>query len=544
MKKVLLSVSDKTGILELAKNLAELGFLIISTGGTFKHLKENNISVIPVEEVTGFSECLDGRVKTLHPNIHGGILAKRDNSEHINQLKNLNIDTIDIVVCNLYPFKETISKLNATFEEAIENIDIGGPSMIRAAAKNYKFVSVLTCFSDYERVINEIKLYGDTLQETKLYLGTKAFSHTAHYDAVISNYLRKITETNDFSKVCGQEIDIDICECDFAPPQRSGYVTHTNTITLTYEKVQDMRYGENPHQKAAFYKEIPPICGTITTASQIHGKELSFNNINDANGALELLKEFLEPTVVACKHSNPCAVASACKILYAYQKAYSADPVSIFGGIIAANREIDKDTAEEMSKTFIEVIIAKSFTDEALEILTKKKNIRLLTLDNIDKKQPNNSIDVKKVSGGILVQTINNDLFDDLEFVTDRQPSQRELMDLVFAYKAVKHTKSNAIVIAKDKMSLGVGVGQVSRIWATKQAIEHATEHLGKNVLDGSVMASDAFFPFTDCIEEAINVGIKAVIHPGGSINDKLSIDLCNKHNIAMVITGKRHFKH
>ncbi|MCL2592893.1 MAG: bifunctional phosphoribosylaminoimidazolecarboxamide formyltransferase/IMP cyclohydrolase [Defluviitaleaceae bacterium] len=516
MKRALISVSDKTGILEFSKSLVELGFSIISTGGTFKHLKENGVEVIAVDEITGFKECLDGRVKTLHPNIHGGILAMRDNNEHMNQLKELDINIIDIVVCNLYPFKETILKPNVSMEDAIENIDIGGPSMIRAAAKNYKFVSVLTDVADYEKVITEIKENGHVSEKTNLSLSTKAFSHTAHYDTLISNYLTKITGEN-------------------ALPE---------TITLTYEKSQSMRYGENPHQNAAFYKEIPVPVGSLASAVQIHGKELSFNNINDTNGALELLKEFLEPTVVACKHSNPCAVSSACKVLYAYQNAYSADPVSIFGGIIAVNREIDEETANEMSKTFIEVIIAPSFSEKALEILMKKKNIRLLTLGDIDKKQSTDSLDIKKVSGGILVQEVNNELFDDLEFVTERHPSQIELMDLVFAFKAVKHTKSNAIVIGKNRMTLGIGVGQVSRIWATKQAIDHAKEHLGEDALKGSVMASDAFFPFTDCIEEAIAAGVTAVIHPGGSVNDQLSIDLCNKHNIAMVIAGKRHFRH
>ncbi len=517
MRKALISVSDKTGIVEFSKSLIQNGFEIISTGGTFKTLQENQVAVTSISEVTKFPECLDGRVKTLHPAIHAGILAIRDNKEHMEQLTALHIEIIDLVVVNLYPFKETILKEQVALEEAIENIDIGGPTMLRAAAKNYQDVAVVTDPSDYETIIAEIEASGAVSHKTKFYLAAKVFNHTAHYDSLIANYLSEKAELPLF-------------------PQ---------TLSLTYEKVQDMRYGENPHQKAAFYKEVGQNSGMLTNAVQLHGKELSFNNINDTNGALELLKEFQEPTIVACKHANPCGVGSATTIYDAYMKAYTSDPVSIFGGIVVSNWEIDEKTAVEMSKIFLEIVLAPSFTAEALEVLKKKKNIRLLTLKNICQKQPVNAFDMKKVSGGLLVQQIDSQLLgEELNFVTNRKPTEKEMEDLLFAWKIVKYVKSNGIAIGKDKQSIGAGPGQVNRIWACKQAVEHGMDHLGKDFLNGAVLASDAFFPFPDCAEEAAKAGITAIIQPGGSVNDQLSIDVCNQFNIAMVFTGMRHFRH
>lgn len=518
MKRALISVSDKTGVVEFAKQISELGFEIISTGGTAKAIMDAGIKVIGISEITGFPECLDGRVKTLHPNIHAGLLAIRSNPEHMKQLKELNVDTIDLVVVNLYPFKQTILKDNVELEEAIENIDIGGPTMIRAAAKNYQDVAVIVDPKDYDKVIEELKAKGEVSKETKFYLASKVFEHTASYDTLIANYLRKQRGAEDFPE----------------------------TLSLTFEKVQDMRYGENPHQKAAFYKEIGKNTGCLSSAIQLHGKELSFNNINDTNGALELLKEFDEPTVVACKHANPCGVGSADNIYDAYMTAYKADPVSIFGGIVVANREIDERTAEEMNKIFIEIIVAPSYTEKALEILKQKKNLRILQLDHISVKQPKGSYDLKKVAGGLLVQEVDNVLLpeEELKVVTKRQPTEKEMEDLLFAWKIVKYAKSNGIAIAKDKQSLGIGPGQVNRIWACKQAIEHCIEQIGEEALKGAALASDAFFPFSDCVEAAAKAGITAIIQPGGSVRDQESIDACDQYGIAMIFTGMRHFRH
>ena len=518
MKRALISVSDKTGIVDFAKKLTELEIEIVSTGGTYKTLHQAGIPVISVSDVTGFPECLDGRVKTLHPNIHAGLLAMRSNPEHMKQIKELNIDPIDILVINLYPFKQTILKDGVSLEDAIENIDIGGPAMLRAAAKNYQDVSVITDPSDYSKVIDEIKENGKVSVKTNFYLAAKVFNHTSHYDTVIANYLR----------------------------DKAGIEKYPDTISITFEKLQDMRYGENPHQKAAFYKEIGPCSGLLTSIEQLHGKELSFNNINDTHGALELLKEYSEPTVVACKHSNPCGVACANNIYDAYVKAYNTDPVSIFGGIVCANREIDEKTAQEISKIFLEIVLAPSFTKEALDILTKKKNIRLLKLSNLEMKQPENAYDIKKVSGGMLIQDIDNRILneDDLKVVTKRKPTQKEMEDLIFTWKIVKYAKSNAIVIGKDKQSVGIGPGQVNRIWAANQAIEHGTNQLGADTVKGAVLASDAFFPFDDCVEAAAKAGITAIIQPGGSVRDQDSIDACGKYGIAMVFTNMRHFRH
>ena len=517
MKRALISVSDKNGIVEFAKKISELGYEIISTGGTAKTLSDAGLDIIGIQDITGFPECLDGRVKTLHPKVHGGILGMRSNPEHVKQMEELEVDPIDMVVVNLYPFKQTIMKDGVQRAEAIENIDIGGPTMIRSAAKNYQDVVVLVDPADYAKVIDELEKNGDVSIETKLYLSAKVFAHTAHYDSLIANYMKK----------------------------EAGLEMFPETLSFTYEKVQEMRYGENPHQSAAFYKEVSKEPGLLANAVQFHGKELSFNNINDTNGALGLLKEFDEPAVVACKHGNPCGVGVGKDIYEAYMKAYTSDPVSVFGGIIVANREIDKKTAEEISKIFIEIVLAPSFSLEAAEILSKKKNIRLMTLDDIETKNKG-QFDIKKVSGGILIQQCDDELFnkDELKVVTKKAPTEEEMKDLVFTMKIVKHTKSNGIAIGKAGQSVGIGPGQVNRIWACKQAIEHGTENLGADVVKGAVLASDAFFPFPDCVEECHKAGITAIIQPGGSIREQESIDACDKYGIAMIFTNMRHFKH
>ncbi|WP_027400474.1 bifunctional phosphoribosylaminoimidazolecarboxamide formyltransferase/IMP cyclohydrolase [Anaerovorax odorimutans] len=510
--RALISVSDKTGIVEFAKELENLGVQIISTGGTHTKLSDNGIDVVGISDVTGFPECLDGRVKTLHPAVHGGILAMRDKPDHMKQLEDLNIETIDIVAINLYPFKETILKPDVTLEDAIENIDIGGPTMLRSAAKNHKDVIVICDPKDYASVITEMKEKKAVSYDTKYRLALKVFQHTAAYDAMISDYLRK--------QINGELPD---------------------NLTLTFEKAQDLRYGENPHQKAYYYKGIKPCEGALTTAVQLHGKELSFNNINDTNGALETLREFDEPAIVAVKHANPCGVGTANNIYEAYIKAYKADPISIFGGIIASNTTIDEKTAAEINKIFIEIVIAPDFSEEAIKILTQKKNIRLLKLENINSKLPKNDIDIKKVSGGILVQEIDSELYNEAELkvVTDRKPTEKEMEDMKFAMKVVKHIKSNGIVIAKDGKTIGVGPGQVNRIWAVENAIKQATDDT-----NSAVLASDAFFPFDDCVTAAAAAGISAIIQPGGSMRDEDSIKKANELGIAMVFTGMRHFKH
>ncbi len=514
--KALISVSNKTGIVEFAKELEKCGVEIISTGGTYKKLKEDGVKAIEISDLTGFPECLDGRVKTLHPSVHAGILAMRSNESHMKQLKDLNIDTIDFVVVNLYPFKQTILKDNVTRKEAVENIDIGGPTMLRSAAKNYQDVAVITDPTDYEKVLNELKENGQVSKDTKFYLMQKVFEHTANYDAMICNYIKE--QRNDES--------------------------FPNELTLTYEKVQEMRYGENPHQKGALYKEVGKCEGSLTVAEQLNGKELSFNNINDTNGALELLKEFDEPTVVACKHGNPCGVGSARDIYTAWEKAFTADKTSIFGGIVVANREITLDVAKEMKEIFLEVIVAPSYEKEALELLQTKKNLRVLLLPNIEKKQKENAYDIKKINGGIIVQTIDSKLLDEYEVVTNRKPTDKELEDMMFTWKIVKYVKSNGIALGKNKQSIGIGPGQVNRIWATKQSVEHAEELIEDGITKGAVLASDAFFPFADCVEEAHKAGITAIIQPGGSIRDQESIEKCNEYGISMIFTGMRHFRH
>lgn len=535
-KRALVSVSDKTGVVEFCKQLTECGFEIISTGGTAKVLKEAGLKVIGISEITGFPECLDGRVKTLHPNVHAGLLAMRSNPEHMAQLEKLNINTIDVVCVNLYPFKATLEK-GADFAECVENIDIGGPTMIRAAAKNYQDVAVIVDPKDYNKVIDELKTGGVTL-ETKKYLQYKVFAHTAVYDSLISNYLA--------------------AQLGIAFPDE---------VTFAYSKAQDMRYGENPQQRAVFYNEQFIRRGSLSSAKQLWGKELSYNNINDANGALELLKEFNGvPAVVACKHANPCGVGTGSTVFEAYMRAYESDPVSVFGGILAINGTVDKQTATEINKIFIEIVMASDYTEEALEILKQKKNIRLLKIDDIAAKREKTAFDMKKVYGGLLVQDYDESLIcgEDLSLfktkakaeqtvnasgnaktvyglgvVTERFPTEEEIKALLFGWKVVKHTKSNAIVIAKDGRTTGIGMGQTNRIWAAQQSIAHA----GKQA-KGSVMASDAFFPFPDCVDECVKAGITAIIQPGGSIQDKASVEACNAAGIAMVFVGDRHFKH
>jgi len=509
--RALISVSDKTGIVELATELSSLGVEIVSTGGTAKKLQDVGIKVIPVDSVTGFPECLDGRVKTLHPKIHAGILAMRSNDKHMSQLKELEVDTIDIVVINLYPFRETISKENVELEDAIENIDIGGPTMLRSAAKNYQDVAVVVDPGDYSKIIDEIKTNGEISVSTKFNLSYKVFEHTASYDALIANYMR----------------------------EQQG-ISFPETLTVTFEKQQELRYGENPHQDAVFYREMGKLDGTLAGALQLHGKELSYNNIGDTNGALDLLREFKDITYVGVKHANPCGVGSASNGYDAWKKAFDADPVSIFGGIVLTNTTVCKKVAEDINKIFIEIIVAPDYTEEALTILKKKKNIRLLKLPTINCKLPTTTWDMKKVAGGLLVQDMDLDLISqELDFPTEKKPTEEQLQDLMFAWKIVKHAKSNGIAIAKNLQSVGVGPGQVNRIWATEQAIEHGGENT-----EGAVLASDAFFPFDDCVKAAAKAGIAAIIQPGGSIRDKDSIKACNDAGIAMVFTGMRHFKH
>ncbi len=512
-RRALISVSDKTGVIELAVRLERLGYEIVSTGGTASKLAAAGVRVVNISDVTGFPECLDGRLKTLHPKVHGGILAMRSNPEHMSQLEKLGITPIDIVAINLYPFKQTILKEGGVeLEEAIENIDIGGPTMIRAAAKNWQDVAVLIDPSDYEDVLDELE-EGGISRETKFRLAAKVFEHTAHYDAMIAQYLRE-ERTEDYPEL----------------------------LTMTFEKAQDLRYGENSHQKAAFYREVCCGEGTIAAAEQIHGKELSFNNINDANAAIDLVKEFDGPCAVAVKHANPCGVGTGDTIFDAYINAYEADSISIYGGIVALNRQCGADTAAELSKIFLEIIIAPSYTDEALEILTEKKNIRLLTLEGISEPNDRRMLDVKKVGGGLLVQSLDCELLDpagELRVVTSRAPTDGEMEDLLFAWKVSKYVKSNGIVLAKGGKTVGIGPGQTNRVTAIELAVEYAGERA-----KGAVLASDAYFPFPDNVEAARAAGITAVIQPGGSIRDDDSIKAADEAGIAMVFTGIRHFRH
>lgn len=510
IRRALISVSDKTGILDLAKRLSELGVEIVSTGGTQKKLVDSGIPVIGVSEVTGFPEILDGRVKTLHPRIHAGLLAVRNQENHARQLGELNIDTFDLVVVNLYPFQETIAKPGVTRAEAIENIDIGGPSMVRAAAKNHRYVTVVVDPADYASLLEEIA-GGGVQRSTRERLAAKAFRHTAAYDALIASYLTRQT---------GE--------------------THPEKWTITFEKAQDLRYGENPHQPAAFYRDPLPRTGTVATAEQLHGKELSYNNINDANAALEIVSEFDRPAAVAVKHMNPCGVGVGDNLIQAYRKAYESDPVSIFGGIVALNRVVDRKTAQSLKEIFLEIILAPDFEQEAIALLQEKKNLRLLRVGDLSK-GVEGPTRVNSVGGGALVQAgdVKSVLRKDCTVVTRRQPSEAEWEQLLFAWKVVKHVKSNAIVLARDFSTVGVGAGQMNRVGAARIAIAQAGER-GK----GAVLASDAFFPMKDTVESAATAGVTAIIQPGGSIRDQESIEEADRHGIAMVFTHTRHFKH
>lgn len=512
MKRALISVSDKTGVLEFAKELKKLGYEIISSSGTAKYLKENGIDVIEVSQITGFPEILDGRVKTLHPKIHGGILAIRNNQEHRKQLQENDIKPIDIVAINLYPFENTVKK-GADLDEIIENIDIGGPAMVRASAKNYKYVAIITDPKDYSDIINELKEYREISIHTKKKLSLKAFRHTAFYDSIISQVLNEKFEINE----------------DFP-----------ESLTIPMRLKSALRYGENPHQKASLY--INPLENGISVADSeiLQGKEMSFNNYYDVDSAVLLVKEFEEPACVIVKHNNPCGVAVAENIKQAYTLALETDPKSAFGGIVAFNKEVDEDTAKELTKLFLEVVVAPSFSDSALEVLKTKKNLRVVKVKNFDKKLEGK--DIKRISGGYLLQDRNLCLYAELKVVTERHPTEKELEDLIFALKVVKHVKSNAVVIAKDKRTVGIGVGQTSRVDSLETAIKKAKEF--NLPLEGSVLASEAFFPFRDSIDTAAKEGIKAVIQPGGSIRDREVIDACNEHGIAMIFTNMRHFKH
>lgn len=512
MQNALISVSDKTGIVEFAKELVNLGFRLISTGGTESVLKASGLDVVNVSEITHFPECLNGRVKTLHPAVHAGILARRNLKDHMNQIQDLGIETIDLVVINLYPFAETIQKPKVSFEEAIENIDIGGPTMLRSAAKNHEDVLVVVNPEDYSGVLNALKEKSVT-HVFRRELALKVFEHTAFYDALISDYLRK-------------QVDGDVF------PQK---------MTLAYEKVQDMRYGENPHQRGAFYREVSSknIRG-LADAKQLHGKELSFNNINDANAALGLLKEFEKPTAVAVKHATPCGVGVGIDIFHAFEKANACDPVSIFGGVVALNRPVDLETAEKLGSIFLEIIIAPDFEADALEHLMRKKNVRILKFDIADTQSQNQIVDLKKVTGGILIQDQDSKLMaEDMKVMTERIPTKQEMEEMTFAWTVCKHVKSNGIVISKNGMTLGLGQGQVSRVWASEAAVGHSNFPT-----KGSVLASDAFFPFADAVELAAKAGVTAIIQPGGSVRDAEIIEVANQYGIAMVFTGMRHFKH
>lgn len=510
VKRALISVSNKEGLIPFAKQLAELGVEIISTGGTKRALEEAGVPVISISDVTGFPEILDGRVKTLHPAIHGGILAVRGDERHQAALAEHGIHPIDLVVVNLYPFQQTIAKPDVTLAEAIENIDIGGPTMVRAAAKNYADVAIVVDPADYRTVIEELKTTGSIQAKTRQKLAAKAFRHTAAYDAMIAEYL---------TNLAGED--------------------YPETLTITYTKKQSLRYGENPHQSAAFYAKPLGAAFSMANAVQLHGKELSYNNINDANAAINLIREFQEPAVAAIKHMNPCGVGVGATLLEAFTKAYEADPVSIFGGIIAVNREVDRETAERMHDIFLEIVIAPSFSDEALAILTQKKNIRLLTLDFTAPNGKEKTL--VSVNGGVLVQAADTYTLADAEWnvVTKREPTEKEREQLRFAWNVVKHVKSNAIVLAKNGMTVGVGAGQMNRVGAAKIAIEQAGEQAA-----GAVLASDAFFPMDDTVEAAAKAGITAIIQPGGSIRDADSIRKADEYGIAMVFTGVRHFKH
>ncbi len=499
-KRALISVFYKEGVVEFANFLVSKGVEIISTGGTYRHLKENGVPVIEVNEVTNFPEMLDGRVKTLHPLIHAGILAIRDNKEHMDTLKERDIQTIDYVVVNLYPFFEKVRE-DLTFEEKVEFIDIGGPTMLRAAAKNFQDVVVISNKDDYKKVMDEIEENGKVSYKTKKVLAGKVFNLMSAYDAAIANFML------------------------------DGEEEYPEYLSVSFKKKQSLRYGENSHQSAAFYGSTT-IDGAMNTFDVLNGKELSYNNFKDMDIAWKCANEFDEPACCALKHNTPCGVAIGESAYEAYTKAYKVDPTSIFGGIVAFNRKVDKATAEEMVKIFLEVIAAPDYDEDALEVLKTKKNLRVLKIHQ----KPQDSRYMVTVDGGILVQEEDKKLIDEIKVVTEKKPTEEEMKDLLFGMKVVKYVKSNAIVVAHDGIALGIGGGQVNRIWPTEDALER-----GKGA---TILASDAFFPFRDVVDTAAKYGIKAIIQPGGSMRDQESIDACNEHGISMVFTGLRHFKH
>lgn len=520
IKQALISVSDKSGIVDFARALAALNVAILSTGGTAKLLADAGLKVTEVADYTGFPEMLDGRVKTLHPKVHGGILARRDLPEHVAALEKHGIPAIDLLVVNLYPFVQTISKDECTLEEAIENIDIGGPTMLRSAAKNYRDVTVIVDPADYAAVLDEMRTHGNTVSDdTNFRLATKVFAHTAQYDGAITNYLTSLT----------------------------GERRHTtrnpwpSVLNLAFDKVQDLRYGENPHQSAAFYRDIVVPDGALANYRQLHGKELSYNNIADSDAAWECVKTFEEPACVIIKHANPCGVAVADHVHEAYAKALQTDPTSAFGGIIAFNREVDEATAQAVAKQFAEVLIAPSFSEKAQAVFATKQNLRLL---EIPLGKGANAHDFKRVGGGLLVQSrdARNVRQDELRVVTQRQPMPQEMADLLFAWRVAKFVKSNSIVFCAHGMTLGVGAGQMSRVDSARIASIKA--HNAGLTLAGSAAASDAFFPFRDGLDVVVNAGATCVIQPGGSVRDGEVIAAANEHGIAMVFTGVRHFRH
>jgi phosphoribosylaminoimidazolecarboxamide formyltransferase / IMP cyclohydrolase len=536
--RALISVSDKTGVLELARELHALKVDLISTGGTAKLLADNGLPVTEIAQVTSFPEMLDGRVKTLHPKVHGGLLARRDLPAHMAALKEHAIEPIDILIVNLYPFEATVAKEGCTLEDAIENIDIGGPAMVRSAAKNWKDVAVLTDASQYAGVVNELKA-GGISQKTKFALSVAAFNRISNYDGAISDYLSAI----DFE--ASRAVNT---------PARSLFPSQTNG---RFVKLQDLRYGENPHQAAAFYRDLHPAPGSLVMAKQLQGKELSYNNIADADAAWECVKSFSEPACVIVKHANPCGVAVGADALAAYSKAFQTDPTSAFGGIIALNCPLDERAALEISKQFVEVLIAPSYTAEALAVFKAKANVRVLEIALPSNRgstgaaggdtawsKGQNAMDIKRIGSGILMQTADNHelQLSDLKVVTKLQPTQQQLQDLLFAWKVAKFVKSNAIVFCKDGMTMGVGAGQMSRLDSARIASIKAGH--AKLSLQNTVVASDAFFPFRDGLDVVVDAGATCVIQPGGSMRDKEVIDAADERGVAMVFSGVRHFRH
>jgi phosphoribosylaminoimidazolecarboxamide formyltransferase/IMP cyclohydrolase len=523
----LISVSDKTGILEFAQALHALDIKLLSTGGTAKLLLEAGLPVTEVADHTGFPEMLDGRVKTLHPKIHGGLLARRDFPEHMAALQAHGIDTIDLLVVNLYPFEATVAKPGCTLEDAIENIDIGGPAMVRSAAKNWKDVGVLTDASQYATVLAELQADGKLTDKTKFALSVAAFNRISQYDGAISDYLSAI----DFDASSASALPV---RADF-PAQYNGQ----------FIKLQDLRYGENSHQQAALYRDVNPAPGALVTAKQLQGKELSYNNIADADAAWECVKSFTETACVIVKHANPCGVAVGADALEAYSKAFKTDPTSAFGGIIAFNRPVDRAAAEAVSKQFVEVLMAPAFTPEALDVFKSKVNVRILQIDlPADGTQGRNQIDIKRVGSGLLMQTADNHelLLSDLKVVSKLQPTPEQLQDLLFAWNVAKYVKSNAIVFCAGGMTMGVGAGQMSRLDSARIASIKA-EHAGLS-LKGTAVASDAFFPFRDGLDVVVDAGASCVIQPGGSMRDQEVINAADERGVVMVVTGVRHFRH